>query len=245
MHVLGIDVGGSGVKGVPVDTASGATLADRVRIPTPEPATPEAVAEAVRQVAASFAWTGLLGCGFPAVIQDGVVRSAANIAKAWIGTDARALFSRVTGCRCTVLNDADAAGIAEMRFGAGRGTGGVVLIVTVGTGLGTALFINGALVPNTELGHLLLHDMEAEHYASDAVRKRLDLSWEQWGTRFNEYLLHVESLFWPDLIIIGGGASKKFEKFSGCLTVRTRVVPACLRNEAGMVGAAVAAGHGG
>lgn len=244
MQVLGIDIGGSGVKGLPVDTDTGATLGERVRIPTPEPATPEAVAAAVRQVAASFGWSGPMGCGFPAVMRGGVVRTAANIDASWIGVDAAALFSKATACPTTVLNDADAAGVAEMRFGAGRDAGGVVLVVTVGTGLGTALFTDHRLVPNSELGHLLLHDMKAEHYASDAIRKRLDLSWDDWGGRFNEYLRHLESLFWPTLIIIGGGASKRFDKFSGSLVLRTPVVPAALRNDAGMIGAAVAAAEG-
>lgn len=241
MQVLGIDVGGSAVKGLPVDTDAGATLAERVRIPTPEPATPEAVAEAVKQVAASFGWSGPMGCGFPAVVQNGMVRTAANIDPAWIGADVAALLSTATGCPTTVLNDADAAGLAEMRFGAGRNASGVVVVVTVGTGLGTAVFTNGKLLPNSELGHLLLHDMKAEHYASDAARKRLDLSWDDWGGRFNEYLRHLESLFWPTLIIIGGGASKKFDRFSGSLVLRTPVVPAFLRNDAGMIGAAAAA----
>ncbi len=240
MYVLGVDVGGSGVKGYPVDTDTGRSLAERVRIPTPEPATPSAVAEAVKRVVSSFGWDGPVGCGFPAVVRHGIVRTAANIDPSWIGVDAAALFSEATGCPTTVLNDADAAGIAEMRFGAGRNANGVVIVVTVGTGLGTAVFTGGRLVPNAELGHLLLHGMEAERYASDAVRKREDLSWEEWGGRFNEYLRHLEGLFWPDLIIVGGGASKRFEKFSDRLVLCTPVVPAALRNDAGMIGAALA-----
>jgi polyphosphate glucokinase len=218
---------------------------ERLRIPTPEPATPQAVAEAIGQIARSFQWSGPIGCGFPAVVRDGIVRTAANIDSTWIGTDAAHLISETTGCPAVVLNDADAAGLAEMRFGAGRGAGGVVLMVTVGTGLGTALFTHGRLVPNSELGHVFLHDMKAEHYASDAVRKRLDLPWEEWGSRFSEYLRHLENLFWPDLIIIGGGASKRFEKFSGSLVLRTPVAPAALLNNAGMIGAAVAAAEAG
>jgi len=241
MQVLGIDVGGSGVKGLLVETDTGAVQTERIRIPTPEPATPQTVAEAITQIVRSFEWGGPVGCGFPAVVQGGIIRTAANIDQSWIGTDAARLVTEETGCSTFVLNDADAAGIAEMRFGAGREVHGVVFIVTVGTGLGTALFVDGILLPNTELGHLFLHDVKAERYASDATRKKLDLSWEDWGARFNEYLLHLESLFWPDLVIIGGGASKKYDKFAGLLSLRSPVVPAALLNNAGMIGAAVAA----
>ncbi len=240
MNVLGIDVGGSGIKGAPVNTTGGKLLADRVRFDTPRPATPAKVAKRIRKIARHFDWTGPIGCGFPAVVQDGVVRTASNIDKSWIGTDAQALFSQRTGCQTTVINDADAAGTAEMQFGAGCGHNGVVLVVTVGTGLGTALFTKGHLLPNTELGHLRLrHGKIAEHYASDATRQRKKLDWAQWSARFDEFLHRAEFLFSPDLIIIGGGASKKFSKFNKAISTRAQVVPAWLQNEAGIVGAAV------
>ena len=240
MKVLGIDIGGSGIKGTPVETKTGTLLEERYRLPTPQPSTPPAVAEVVAVVARHFQWQGPIGCGFPAVVQHGVTMTAANVDKAWIGADAARLFADATGCEVVVVNDADAAGIAEMKFGAGKGRKGLVLIVTIGTGLGTALFIDGRLVPNMELGHIELHGEDAEVWASDAARQRKDLSWEAWAPYFNEYLTTLERLIWPDLIIIGGGASKKFALFAPALTVKAEVVPARLRNEAGMVGAALA-----
>ncbi len=244
MKCLGIDIGGSGVKGAVVDSDTGALLEERFRFETPVPATPDAVAETVAQLIQHFDWQGPVGCGFPAAIREGVALTAANIAESWIGTDVAALFSRATSCPTWVLNDADAAGVAEMAFGAGKDRLGTVLIVTVGTGLGTALFYRGQLFPNTELGHIEIRGKDAEMRASDAARQREDLSWEKWAGRFNEYLLTMERLFWPELIIIGGGVSKKPERFMPYLTVRATVVPAQLRNEAGIVGAAVAAAQG-
>jgi len=241
MEILGIDIGGSGIKGAPVNTETGALLAERHRIDTPKGAKPADVAGVVAQIAAHFSWKGPIGCGFPAVIQHGIARTAANVDKSWIGTDAASLFSAATKRRVIVLNDADAAGLAEMRFGAGRGRQGVVFIVTVGTGLGTALFSDGILVPNTELGHIEIGGEDAELRASDAAREREDLSWSDWGRRFDRYLDTIERLFWPDLIIIGGGASKKMDKFVERLSVIAELVPAQLRNDAGMVGAALAA----
>lgn len=244
MQILGIDIGGSGIKGAPVDTETGEMLAGRYRIPTPQPSKPRAVAAVVAEIAHHFEWHGPLGCGFPSVVQGGVVRTAANVHKRWIGTDAAALFTQASGCPATVINDADAAGLAEMRFGAGRGRAGLVLIVTIGTGLGTALFTDGHLVPNTELGHIEIRGKEAELRASDAARKRYKLSWKQWARRFDEYLRTLEALLWPDLIILGGGASKKSERFFPYLKVGAEVVPADLENEAGIIGAALAAeGH--
>jgi polyphosphate glucokinase len=244
MNILGIDIGGSGIKGAPVDLIRGVLAAERVRIPTPQPATPDAVAETIREIAQHFVWTGQIGCGLPAVVQNGVARTAANIAPDWIGTDARQLISQKTGCAVTVINDADAAGIAEMRFGAGCERKGTILLVTVGTGLGTALFRDGNLVPNTELGHILLKNGKvAEKYASAAVREELGLSYKKWAKRFNIYLHELQDLFWPDLFIIGGGISKNHEKFFPYLTVETEVLPATLRNEAGIVGAAAAVQH--
>jgi polyphosphate glucokinase len=241
MEILGVDVGGSGIKAAVVDTETGNLLSERKRLATPQPSKPEAVSVVIRDLANDFRWEGRLGCGFPSAVQNGVVRTAANIDQAWIDTDATELFNRSTGCQVTVINDADAAGLAEMRFGAGRDQAGVVMIITIGTGLGTALFTNRQLLPNCELGHLFLEGKEVEKYASDATRKERDLNWKKWGKRFNEVLQHYEALFWPDLFILGGGASKRFSKFSGYLKVRAEVVPAQFLNEAGIVGAAIAA----
>lgn len=241
MEILGIDIGGSGIKGAPVDTEIGALMAPRFRIPTPKPAKPKPVAETVAEIVQHFDWHGPVGCGFPAAVRKGVVLTAANIAKKWIGTDAAALFSKTTGCPCLVVNDADAAGIAEMKFGAGQDREGVVLIVTIGTGLGTSLFADGCLLPNTEFGHIEIKGKEAELRASDATRKRKDLSWKKWSKRLDKYLRTMEQLVWPDLIVLGGGVSKKHEKFIPRLSVQAEVVPAQLLNEAGIVGAALAA----
>jgi polyphosphate glucokinase len=236
---LGIDIGGTGIKGAPVDTTTGELLAARHRIPTPQPAMPDAVAEVVAEVARHFDWTGPLGATFPAVVKDGVVSTAANVDQSWIGADAATLLARVCGAPVTVLNDADAAGIAEMRFGAGRGRTDTVVMITLGTGMGSALFANGALLPNTELGHLMVRGKEAEQRASESVREREGLSWKQWAKRLNEYFAHLEALHWPDLIVIGGGVSKKHEKFLPLLRTRAELVPAQLLNEAGIVGAAL------
>ncbi len=241
MQRLGIDIGGSGIKGAPVETVSGKLLARRYRIRTPDPSTPEAVARVVAKICRHFAWQEPIGCGFPAVVQHGYTRTAANVDPSWIGADAQAVIGAATGCETVVLNDADAAGIAEMRFGSGRDQTGVVMIITIGTGLGSALFVDGQLVPNTELGHVELDGRDAETFASDAVRKRKGLSWKAWARRFDRYLNHLEFLFSPDLFILGGGASKKSAKFLHRLTVKARVVPARLQNEAGIIGAALAA----
>jgi polyphosphate glucokinase len=237
--ILGIDIGGSGIKGAPVNTKSGKFIAKRHRIETPNPATPLAVAEVIKGIAKYFKWEGPVGCGFPAVVLNGVVKTASNIDKSWIETDARELFTRTTGLPVWVINDADAAGLAAVRFGAGRGIKGSVLMLTVGTGIGSAFFIRGKLLPNTELGHLILNGQNAEKYTSDATRKTENLSWEEWGKRFNEYLMEMERLFWPELIIIGGGMSKKMHKFEDQLTLKTKIVPAELLNDAGIIGAAL------
>jgi len=241
IKVLGIDVGGSGIKGAPVDTRSGRLLARRRRIATPQPATPEAVARAVAQLAARFAWKGPVGCALPAVVKHGRVRTAANIAHSWLGVDAHALLGAAVGRAVGVINDADAAGLAEMAFGAGRGRGGLVVMVTLGTGIGTALFIDGRLVPNTELGHLTLKGRDAETWASAAVRDHESLSWKKWARRVDAYLHLLQRYFWPDLIVVGGGVSRRWRKFLPRLTLPTPVVPAKLRNDAGIVGAALAA----
>jgi len=242
MKSLGIDVGGSGIKGAVVDLHTGKLVSVRHRIPTPQPATPKAVASTVKALARHFDWEGPVGCGFPAAIQHGLVRTTANIDRSWLDVDVAGLFAKKTGCRTWVVNDADAAGMAEMTFGAGRGfERGIVMMVTVGTGIGTAIFNDGVLLPNTELGHLEVDGCRAELRASDAARKREKLKWKEWAKRFDRYLQVLEDLFWPDLIMIGGGASKKSEKFFPYLNVRAEVVPAELLNEAGIVGAALAA----
>jgi polyphosphate glucokinase len=239
---LGIDIGGTGIKGAPVDIDRGVLLEERFRVLTPQPADPENVGNAVAEVAQHFNWQERIGCGFPAAIARGTkVRTAANIDPSWIGTDAKALFEAKTGCKTTMINDADAAGIAELRFGAGRGARGVVFMITVGTGIGTALFVDGRLVPNTELGHIEIRGKDAEKRTSDRARVEKDLSWEKWAKRFDEYLDTLERLFWPDLFIVGGGASKYFDRFSPLLSVKAKVVEATLGNEAGIVGAAMAA----
>jgi polyphosphate glucokinase len=239
--VLGIDIGGSGIKGAPVNIDDGLLLKPRYRIPTPSPATPDNVSPLIFDMVKHFSWKGPVGCGFPAVVQNGIARTAANIDDSWIGTNADQLFSKTTGLTVSVVNDADAAGLAEMKFGAGVDTSGVVLLCTVGTGIGTVLFVNGKLIPNTELGHIELMGMDAEKYASDATRQAEGLTWEDWAQRFNQYLLAIEKLLYPDLIIVGGGASKKGELFLPHLKLETKVVPAELLNNAGLVGAALAA----
>jgi polyphosphate glucokinase len=239
--LLGIDIGGTGIKGAPVDVKTGELLAPRERILTPHPATPDAVAEVVGELFKHFDWTGPAGATFPAVIKHGVARTAANVDSSWIGTDAAALFGKATGASVTVLNDADAAGIAEMEFGAGHGRAGVVLMVTLGTGIGSALFLDGVLVPNTEFGHIEIRGKEAEKRAAEIVREREGLTWEKYAKRLDEYFSTVEALFSPDLIIVGGGISKKADKFLPLIQLQTEIVPAQLQNEAGIVGAAVAA----
>ncbi|WMT58337.1 ROK family protein [Truepera radiovictrix] len=244
-HVLGIDIGGSGIKGALVDIEAGGLATERYRLETPQPATPEAVAETVGKIVAHFAYSGPIGCTFPAIVRHGVTLSAANVDKSWIGTDADALFSRVTGLEVHLLNDADAAGEAEMRFGAGRGRSGTVIMLTFGTGIGSAVFLDGKLLPNTEFGHLYLEGgQEAEAWASDRARKLADLSWKKWAARVQTYLKHLEFLFSPDLFIVGGGVSKKSDKFLPLLELGTEVVAAELRNEAGIVGAALAVARG-
>jgi polyphosphate glucokinase len=240
MHVLGIDIGGSGIKGAPVDVKKGVMLTERYRIPTPQPAKPKSVAKTVAEIAKHFEWEGPIGCGFPAVVQHGITRTAANVDDKWIGTDAAALFRKATGCPVKVINDADAAGLAEMTFGAGQGRMGVVLLVTIGTGLGTSLFTDGILLPNTELGHIEIDCKDAELLASDAARKRDDLSWKKWGKHLDTYLDRLENLIWPDLIILGGGVSKRHDKFAPYLTVKAEIVIAETFNEAGIIGAALA-----
>jgi polyphosphate glucokinase len=236
---FGVDIGGTGIKGAPVDLATGLLTADRVRIATPQPATPAAIGAVVSQVVSHFNWTGPIGAAFPAAIKNGIAMTAANVDKSWIGTDIEASLGAATGTEVRAVNDADAAGVAELAYGAGKGHEGVVIMVTLGTGIGTALFLHGQLVPNTELGHLELDGKEAEKEASEMVRENKGLSWAKWSKRVDRYLNQLEALFWPDLIIIGGGASRKADKFLPLLTVRTPVVAAALQNDAGIVGAAI------
>lgn len=241
MEILGIDIGGSGIKGALVNTETGELLTKRHRIKTPKPSRPEAVADVVAEIVEHFDWEGPVGCTFPAVIRNGIVYTAANVDKAWIGTDAKTLFEKKTGCPVTIINDADAAGIAEMVFGAGKDVPGVVLLLTLGTGIGSALFVDGHLAPNTEMGHIEMKGKKAERRAADSARKRDDLSWKKWGKRLNKYLGWMELLLSPDLFIIGGGVSKKHKKYFKYLDTRAPVVPAEMRNHAGIIGGAMAA----
>lgn len=241
MELLGIDIGGTGIKGAIVDTQRGQLTTDRYRLLTPKPARPEPVVETVAQIVAHFQWKGPVGCGFPAAIVKNKVRTASNISKKWLGLDVVKMVEDATGCRSIVLNDADAAGHAEMRFGAGNGREGLVIIVTLGTGIGSALFMDGRLVPNTELGHIEIGNIEAERWASASVRAKEDLGWKEWAKRIDTYLKRMQVYFWPELFIVGGGVSKKHEKFLPLLSIDCDVVPAKLRNEAGIIGAAMAA----
>jgi polyphosphate glucokinase len=245
-HPLGIEIGGSGIKGAPVDLAKGEFAKDRLRVETPKVSAPAAVADIVEQVAKHFAKdTGdsPIGVTLPAVVVNGVVRSAANIDPAWIGTDARKLLSDKLGRPVTVVNDADAAGVGELRFGAARNTGGLVLMTTLGTGIGSALLYDGVLVPNSELGHLEIDGHDAESRASSSVKDDEKLSWQEWAERLQRYYSHVENLLWPDLIVVGGGVSRKADKFLPLLHLRAPIVAAQLQNSAGIVGAAWLAGN--
>jgi polyphosphate glucokinase len=249
VQALGIDIGGSGIKGAPVDIETGEPTAERFRLETPHPAAPKAVAELVGEVAAHFEWTGPVGVTFPGVVSRGIIRTAANMEprQDWIGVDAPALFGQALrnadGPVPHVLNDADAAGVAEMAHGIGRGRDGVVLMFTFGTGIGSALFLDGKLVPNTELGHLEVRGKDAEDRASARIREEKDLSWEKWAERVQEYLTRIELLFSPDLIIVGGGVSKNADKWVPLLKTQAEIVGAQLANSAGIVGAAMAAAN--
>jgi len=238
-HALGVDVGGTGIKAAVVDLDTGAFVGDRFRRKTPHPATPAAVVDTIGEVVEHLGWHGPLGCTFPAVIKDGRALTAANVDRAWVDTDVAALVAARTGSPVTVVNDADAAGLAEARFGAAAGRGGVVLLLTLGTGIGSALLIDGRLVPNTELGHLEVDGKEAEDRASDAAREKHDLSWAKYAARLSTVLQRMEALLWPDLIVLGGGISRDPTTFLPLLECRTHVVPATLANAAGIVGAAL------
>ncbi|WP_255988170.1 polyphosphate--glucose phosphotransferase [Chitinolyticbacter albus] len=241
--VLGIDIGGTGIKGAPVDVATGELLAERVRLDTPQPATPEAVGRVVKQLVDEFGWTGPVGCTFPAIVHNGVTLSAANVDKSWINAPAQDILAKATGLPLKLVNDADAAGLAEAIFGAAKGKQGKVLVITLGTGIGTALIVDGKLIANTEFGHVIYpKDAVAEKYCSAKVKDDLDMKYKDYAVRLNGYLEHLQLLLSPDLVIIGGGISKKHEKFIPELKgLRFPVVPADLKNDAGIVGAALEA----
>jgi polyphosphate glucokinase len=236
-----VDVGGSGIKGCPVDLDTGRLLGERVRIDTPQPSTPEAVYDVIATIVSSFDWKDRIGVTFPGVMKQGTAYTAANVDKGWIGEDVDGGLARHIPGAVTALNDADAAGMAEMRYGAGRDQQGVVLMLTFGTGIGSALFTDGHLVPNTEFGHIQVDSEDGEKRASAGARDREDLSWDAWAKRVDRYLDVLEGGLWPDLIIVGGGVSKKAHKWVPLLSTRTSVVPAQLLNDAGIVGAALAA----
>ncbi|MBG7629852.1 MAG: ROK family protein [Bacteroidetes bacterium] len=242
MEILGIDVGGTGIKGAIVNTETGTLITERHRIPTPRPAAPEAVANTIQEMINHFNWKGLVGCGFPTPLQHGKCLSGGNLHENWKETSVNELFKNKTGNDFYVVNDADAAGLAEINFGAGKGKQGVVVMITIGTGIGSAIFLNGQLLPNTEFGHVLHENGKIfEKYAADSVRKSKDLSLKVWGKRLHEYFEHIELLLSPDLFIIGGGASKKLDKFESRINIKTPIVAAKSENEAGIIGAALAA----
>ncbi|GAB93357.1 polyphosphate--glucose phosphotransferase [Gordonia rhizosphera] len=242
---FGVDVGGSGIKGGIVDLDTGELVGDRFKVLTPKPATPAAVADGVAEVVAHFGWDGPVGITLPGVVTDGIMRTAANIDKGWIGTDVYELFSSHLGGRqVSVLNDADAAGMAEDRYGGGSEADGVVMLLTLGTGIGSAILINGTLVPNTELGHMMIDGKEAEHQASSKVKEDKGWSYEKWTGKLSKVLEAYEVLFWPKVFIVGGGISRKADKWIPMLTNKTPVVAATLRNTAGIVGAAMAVDAG-
>lgn len=240
METLGIDIGGSAIKGAIVNLQTGEFVTERHRIEISQPPSVKEIVATVNKIVKHFEWKGNIGCGFPAVVQNGVVKTASNIDKKIIGVNVNELLSQVTGCHVNVVNDADAAGFAELKFGSVKNFQGFAIFLTVGTGIGSALFNKGTLIPNSELGHIYMKNkVKGENYAADSTRKKEDLSWSDWGKRFNEYLAYLEKLFYPELIIIGGGTSKRFHKFKDELTLKTSVVPALLQNNAGIIGAAM------
>lgn len=238
---FGIDIGGTGMKAAIVDLRTGELLSERKRIPTPRPATPDAMADVARQLVEHHRWTRPIGVGFPGIVRHGVVGSAANLDPTWVDVDADRIFTDSCGVDVAMVNDADAAGMGEIAFGAGKGVGGVVIVLTFGTGIGSGLFIDGTLVPNTELGHLELDGHDAETQAAAVVREREGIGWKQWAPRVERYLRHVEMLFSPDLFIVGGGASKSADKWLPLVSIRTEIVAAAMANNAGIVGAALVA----
>ncbi len=243
MEILGLDIGGSGIKAAPVNITTGEMTAERHRVPTPKPTKPENVADAVQKLVDYFEWTGPIGCGFPTVVSYGRSMTKSNIHKSWVGVQVDKLLEERTGLPVTVINDADAAGLAEMTFGAGKGKMGLVVTVTIGTGLGTGVFYDGKLIPNFELGRIFYKNGEIiEYFAADSARKNENLSYKTWGKRFNKFLKHTVRIISPDLFILGGGASKKIERFQDQITIDVPVIVAENKNDAGIIGAAVAAG---
>lgn len=240
---FGLDIGGSGIKGAVVDLDSGELVGERHKVLTPQPSTPEAVAEAVAEVTGHFGWGRPFGATFPAPVTAGVARTAANVDASWVGTNIEEVLGRATGLAVTAMNDADAAGVAEASFGAARGHRGLVVMTTLGTGIGTALLYDGVLIPNSELGHLEVDGIDAEKRASAGVREREDLSWTEWAHRLQRYFRALENYLWPELFVVGGGVSRKADKFLDHIELRTPIVAAELRNEAGIVGAALHAAH--
>jgi len=240
MNVLGIDIGGSAIKGAPVNTRTGRLLSERYRVELPAPCPLKDGLAATREIARHFRWKGPVGIGFPGVIRDGRIGAVGNLGRVWEKQNGVALFRRATGCPVKMINDAGAAGLAEMKFGAGKGRQDSVMLLTFGTGIGSALFYRGLLFPNAELGHVPWRNKPFERFASAAARKRARLDWPEWAKRVNVYLGVMERLFSPDLIIIGGGVSKKADKFFRYLRTQAEVVPAKLHNDAGIVGAALA-----
>lgn len=244
MEVLGIDIGGTGIKGAIVNTITGELVTDRFRIATPKPAKPEAVAQTIKKIVDHFQWKGKAGSGFPTPLSHGMCQGGGNLHPSWKGVHADELFRKVTGINFTVINDADAAAEAEMHFGAGKGKQGLVAVITLGTGIGSGLFFNGDLIPNTELGHVTYKNDAFEKYAADSIRKKEDLSYTKWGKRLNKYFKHIELIISPDLFIIGGGASKKLDRFIEQIDIDVPIIPAENKNEAGIIGAAKAAAEG-
>ena len=240
MEILGIDIGGTGIKGGMVNIDTGEMISERFRLDTPKPAEPDTVSKTAAKVIEHFNYNGPVGCGFPAIIKNGVALSAANIDKQWIGTNAEQLIEQASGSKIYACNDADLAGLAEMRYGSGKGLMGTVLLITIGTGLGSALFTDGKMVRNSELGHLYLKDMDvvAEQYAAASARKRDGLKWEEWAVRFNVYLALIDRTLCPDTIILGGGGSKKFDNYAHLLESKASILPAKFLNNAGIIGAA-------
>ncbi|MFP4556250.1 MAG: polyphosphate--glucose phosphotransferase [Bacteroidales bacterium] len=240
METLGIDIGGSAIKGAIVNLQNGEFTTERHRIEVSQPVSVKEITDTVNKIVKHFKWSGSIGCGFPAVVQKGVVKTAANVDKKIIGLNMNNLLTEATGCKVNVINDADAAGFAELKFGSAKDFLGFAIFLTVGTGIGSALFNRGMLIPNSELGHVFMKNkLKGEKYAADSIRKKENLSWSNWGKRVNEYLAYLEKLFYPELFIIGGGTSKRLHKFKSDLVVKTPVVPAALQNNAGIVGAAM------
>jgi polyphosphate glucokinase len=241
MEVLGIDIGGTGIKGAIVDTSTGELITSRFRLDTPRPAIPEEVAHTIKKIVDHFNWKGSAGRGFPTPLSHGKCLSGSNLHKSWEGVQVDELFYRATGIEFTLVNDADAAAEAEIHFGAGKGKQGLVAVITLGTGIGSGLFFNGKLIPNTELGHVTYKNEPYEKYAADSIRKKEELSYSKWGKRLNKYFQHIELILSPDLFIIGGGASKKLSKFVDEIKISAPIIPAENKNEAGIIGAAMAA----